>query len=656
MNALRRGELYSTNTVDVRPLSKSPAEETFVLEPTIDIPTPTGEAVAPTVDFIMPQPPTSPNERATRILSEGEMLHHLEYLGDQLVDPKNPYDLTVIADEIDNGKRGELTKYEKQTEISAQKILGEPVPFPPGLEVREGRIVQFPAELQLGSIVYELKKVLGQGAQGVAILAYPKPPGQEIEPTATRTPKSHPVVIKLSLVASPQIQDNRFNTYREILALNEPSRLRDNKASLIHAQAFEKKEQKELVYAMAMEFAEGGTFDRWLERQIENPDFSIENMLSMLMTVRAWSIELEEKLQKGFSHRDVKPANLNRDPHHPWQSRVLDWGMARKQHAVEHSPNGMIVGTLAYMSPAKLMGNGKQADPYALGLILGEATGLMKIPPIVSAEALAAGKYRKKEGVNAVLYTDVMSAIRYGKFIQCPTMDSTTYDSVLAPPGSVASAEEMKKYKYKPDQFKYSPMRDAAFLAYELVQPGANYMEYNVDRFGNDYREIIQRLDDCIRRMQILREAEQTQKAIEFYIQSRSGFRRADDPLAMLSQTLSNGLQSEQYDVLRAALREAYRYFVEMPVEERIKMPAAEKQTVAAFSSAYAGVLMQLRMLSRLPKLESQPQIIHSLEQELREAHSSAESGNLSNGFRVLSSIEQRIEQVENKLMQQIAL
>ena len=127
------------------------------------------------------------------------------------------------------------------------------------------------------------------------------------------------------------------------------------------------------VRFIAMEYVEGRT----LADTIAVAPLAIADLLAIAIQI---ADALETAHASGIVHRDIKPANLMVTPR--GQIKVLDFGLARTDRAregdVARSPDtaaGMVVGTVAYMSPEQAIGArvDQRSDLFSLGVVLYQA-------------------------------------------------------------------------------------------------------------------------------------------------------------------------------------------------------------------------------------------------------------------------------------------
>jgi serine/threonine-protein kinase len=104
------------------------------------------------------------------------------------------------------------------------------------------------------------------------------------------------------------------------------------------------------------------------------------------------------KIYRGLIHRDIKPENIlvSRDG----VVKLMDFGIARPSEVSLHTVGSKVVGTLVYLSPEQLSGEGldHRSDIFSLGTVLYEMiTGSRAFPQKTLSELVqkkTAGQYR----------------------------------------------------------------------------------------------------------------------------------------------------------------------------------------------------------------------------------------------------------------------
>ena len=157
-------------------------------------------------------------------------------------------------------------------------------------------------------------------------------------------------VIRSDIAADPRSRARFAFEARAIAALSHP------RICAIHDVAYH-----DGVDFLVMEFLDGETLADRLRRK----------RLSLTEALRV-AIEIAEALSaahaRGIVHRDLKPGNVMLTP---TGARLLDFGLARLKGG---ESEGVIAGTLEYMSPEQLEGKAVdvRADVFAFGVVLYE--------------------------------------------------------------------------------------------------------------------------------------------------------------------------------------------------------------------------------------------------------------------------------------------
>ncbi len=167
-----------------------------------------------------------------------------------------------------------------------------------------------------------------------------------------------PVAVKLIAPAREE-QDDRVERIRA--EARSAARLVHPNVASVHDFGTAETAGREVPY-LVMELAEGETLAAHLRH----------GPLDWRIAVRVCAevcAALSAAHAHGIVHRDVKPANVILGPA---GVKVLDFGIATPSGAADPTPDGMVVGTPAYLAPEQLdrAPATPAADMYALGVLL----------------------------------------------------------------------------------------------------------------------------------------------------------------------------------------------------------------------------------------------------------------------------------------------
>lgn len=138
-----------------------------------------------------------------------------------------------------------------------------------------------------------------------------------------------------------------------------------NSALIAHqnvVQVLDQGQTRETAY-MVMEYVPGATLRTLLKRGPMTPRLTLAYAHAILSGLSAAH-------QAGLVHRDIKPENVLVSPE--GRIKLADFGLARA--ATHNSGTSTLMGTVAYISPELLSGEGadERADIYAVGILLYE--------------------------------------------------------------------------------------------------------------------------------------------------------------------------------------------------------------------------------------------------------------------------------------------
>ena len=202
--------------------------------------------------------------------------------------------------------------------------------------------------------IYELQTMLGAGGMGVVY-------------RALDTKLNRPVAIKFlsDQLADPPARRRFQREARMASSLNHPHIVTVHDAGELEGQQY-----------LVTEFVDGGTLKDWLaEARRAWPE-----VLELLIGV---ADGLAAAHHAGVLHRDIKPANILIAKN--GYAKLADFGLAKRQddnvrQGADHTRSdqatraGMIIGTIAYMSPEQASGQALDArsDIFSFGVVLYE--------------------------------------------------------------------------------------------------------------------------------------------------------------------------------------------------------------------------------------------------------------------------------------------
>ena len=200
---------------------------------------------------------------------------------------------------------------------------------------------------------YEIQRRLGVGGMGALYLAR--------DPRLDRL-----VAIKL---LKEDFQDDPQLRERFIREARSVARLRHQNIVVVHDVG-----EDEGRPFMAMEYIAGETLTRLLQQV---PPVPLDRRLAWIEDLCAG---LAHAHAAGIIHRDIKPANIMLDGE--GVLKILDFGIARLGNS-GMTQEGMMMGTLNYMSPEQVAGRGvdHRTDIFAAGAVLYEVISFRQAFP-----------------------------------------------------------------------------------------------------------------------------------------------------------------------------------------------------------------------------------------------------------------------------------
>lgn len=204
---------------------------------------------------------------------------------------------------------------------------------------------------------YEILRLLGRGGMGEVYLASDSALGRRV---AIK-------ILPAALQSDAKMRGRFMNEARAVAALNHPNVITIH--DLATTDARDKGVPPGALY-LVLEYLEGEGLDEIMDRR----RLSVTECLDIVIQALEG---LKVAHQSRILHRDITPSNLMLAPN--GHVKVLDFGLSKilserardmsRSHL--HTGEGMIVGTLDYLSPEQALGNplDERSDLFSMGIV-----------------------------------------------------------------------------------------------------------------------------------------------------------------------------------------------------------------------------------------------------------------------------------------------
>jgi serine/threonine protein kinase len=204
---------------------------------------------------------------------------------------------------------------------------------------------------------YQILRLLGRGGMGEVFLASDPSLGRQVAIKILPAP----------LQKDAKMRGRFMNEARAIAALNHPNvvTIHDMGATDAHDKGF-----PESVLYLVIEYVEGLAIDEVMDKRRLSVDECLDFGIQILEGLKAAH-------QSRILHRDVTPSNLMLTTDR--RVKILDFGLSKllmegakdSSKSPRQTGDGMIVGTLDYLSPEQALGNPLDArsDLFSFGIV-----------------------------------------------------------------------------------------------------------------------------------------------------------------------------------------------------------------------------------------------------------------------------------------------